>query len=191
MTSSQNNITMDESKELAVVESVDESNISGLDEDDEVLMRTVYIKHENDPTVFIIDGTSARLSLLLRESILNVGNVELYGLTEDNPMVISAIATFTMPFIAEYMLACGDDEPEAPEAPLQNVHISGILVDEYKMFARIYDEDGPLKATVTHLNDYIQASLYMGLKELTRKICAIIANLLRSKSIEEIKTLCA
>lgn len=165
--------------------------IKGLDDDSE--LKNIYIKHINSDKIWTVDFKSARISKFLQESIIdNDSKDDSYGLSETTPLIIrDTVKKQTMPFVIEYMKYFRDAKYEStsPEAPLKNSHISVILGDEYTLFKDMCDEKSDLKTKILELNYYVSASLYFGFKYAHKKICAMIASLLKNKEISELKTL--
>ena len=150
----------------------------------------VFIKHNEADTVWQLTYDSASHSSLLKESIINNPNKESYGTVKSNPMYIKTIKVYTMPFIVAYMNYYGDkSETEPPEQPIKNIHLSVIFGDEYKLFTNIYDESDSIKTKILKLSDHVESALYFGIANLHKKLCAIVASILKDLSIAEIKKL--
>jgi hypothetical protein len=50
-------------------------------------------------------------------------------------------------------------------------------------------DDDSIKEKIVKLNDHVESALYFGFKYLHKKICAIIANLIKDTSIDELNAL--
>jgi hypothetical protein len=150
----------------------------------------VYIKHNSDPNVWQLPTGGAILSNMLKESIIDNPNTESYGTSESNPMMIKDIKVETIPFIVEYIkFYDGCVEIEPPEHPVKNIHLSVIFGDEYHLFKDIYSDTDSIKIKILKLNDIIESSLYFRITHLPKKLCAIIATILKDLNIAEIKKL--
>jgi hypothetical protein len=166
-----------------------EDDVKGLDDGD--CIENVYIKHINCVNIHTITTTAAIHSKLLKESIIDINNKDdNYGKTLLTPMIITVINADTIKFICDYISYYDNKvEVDAPESPLKNIHISVILGDEYHLFSGLLNNDDNLKTKITKINNYIESSLYFGCKQLTRKLCAIIANILVGVDINEFNSL--
>jgi hypothetical protein len=161
--------------------------IKSLDSNDDGF---VFIKHKMNSTIWKLKNTSAKHSLLLKESIIDNPNTETYGTSESNPMSLTGINLDTIPFVVAYMKHYdGIVERDPPEQPLKNIHLSVLFDTEYHLFNNIYDEDNSVDEKLLILNDYIETSLYFDIKHLPNKLCAIAASILKDLPIAEIKQL--
>ena len=172
------------------VDAISEDDVKGLD-DDKDCIENIYIKHIDCVDIHTITTTAAIHSKLLKESIIDVNNKDdNYGKSLLTPMVINVISANTIKFICDYMTYYDNKvEVDAPESPLKNIHISVILGDEYHLFSGLLNDDDNLKTKITKINNYIESSMYFGCRQLTRKLCAIIANILVDVDITELNTL--
>jgi len=161
--------------------------ITGLPEgDEETKSETfIYIKQKINNTVWKISRKAASGSKFLKASILENPNASTYG-TVVNPLIID-MEYDTMPFIIRY-LEHFVDKPDIPipEKPLKNVDISVILGNNYKLFIGIYNDDDALGVKFEKLNTYIMSAVYFNIKNLHEVICAIVASLVKNKTIEEL-----
>ena len=148
---------------------------------------TIYFKHESSDDVYEIPKKIIKPGTFLHATIID-NDVDDYGLSHNNPIILKEIVPITLPFIVEYLIHCGGDETPSPETPLKDLHISHILGDEYQLFhnmCNIADE----RAKISVVNTHIIAAMYFGFSELVRKLCAIIANTLKLLSMDEIRAI--
>ena len=149
----------------------------------------IYLKHTGDINVFHVSRSAAKNSKLLKSSILENPNAETYG-SESNPMIVTVPDITTMPFIIRYLEFFADrNESAPPEAPLRNVDISVLLDGEYHLFADIYAENINLGEKLQLMKIYIEAAIYFDIKHLHKKLAAIVAFLIKNKTIAELKEL--
>lgn len=150
----------------------------------------IFIKHINDDNTWKITRESALHSELLKETIIDNPNSDTYGIIETNPFIINIIKINTIKFAVDYMeFYSGIVEKVPPEYPLKNIHISILLDGEYHLFNNIYLENDDVKTKIIKLNDCIETATYFAIKNLPKKICAIIAFILKDLSITDIKKL--
>lgn len=150
----------------------------------------IFIKHVDDEKVWSLTSGSATHSVLLKESIICNHNNDSYGTTKTNPMIINTIKSKTLPFIIDYMnFYDGKIEKGPPEQPIKSIHLSVILGEEYHLFTSIYSETDTIKSKILKLNDHIESALYFNIQHLHKKLCAIIASILKELDITEIKKL--
>jgi hypothetical protein len=162
--------------------------IKGLNAD--LNIRYIYIKHDDNETVWKLTRSSAEHSGLLKESIIDNPNSDSYGTKENNPFAINNVSIETIPFIIEYMNHFdGKSETEPPEKPVKNIHLSVIFGDEYPLFTKIYNSEESVKTKILKLNDHIESALYFCINNLHKKLCAIIASIFKDLTIKEIKQL--
>lgn len=152
------------------------------------ITKYIYIRHKDDEKVWQLTNGGAAHSALLRDSIINNPNVDSYGILEKNPMIVDAIKLHTIPFIVSYMnfYDC-QPEPNPPETPLKNIHPSVIFGDAYELFINIYDSGDTSISKILKLNDTIQSALYFNITHLPKKLCAIIAHIIKDLSLDEVK----
>jgi len=137
-----------------------------------------YIRHiDNTDKIYCLNN-SWHNSLFLMEVIESI--IDDYG-SENNPIVLNnVIKECTMEFIVNYLNYYGKQtETKPPETPLPEVHISEIFGDEYKLFKNIFDEKNNMGDNLKNLSDFINSSNYFNIEFLTKKLCAIIAYLLK------------
>jgi hypothetical protein len=148
----------------------------------------VFIKHKDSETVWKLPSGGAIHSILLRDSIINNPNTESYGILETNPMIIDNIKMHTIPFIVSYMnfYDC-QTESNPPEFPLKNIHPSVIFGDEYELYVNIYNSEDTVISKILKLNDNIQSALYFNITHLPKKLCAIIAHIIKDLSLDDVK----
>lgn len=146
---------------------------------------TIFIKC--GISIIKVQKKSATKSKILKDNILN--NPNLIN-TYENPFIIEEAYGDSLDFIISY-LNYNNDEPEteAPEAPLKKLDISTIFGPEYKIFSSLYNKTDPLEHNVMKLNNLISSSVYFGLEHLTKKLCCIMADMLRNKSYLEINSI--
>lgn len=152
------------------------------------LVKYVFIRHKDDETVWQLSSGGAMHSALLRDSIINNPNVDSYGTLKTNPMIIDAVKLHTIPFIVSYMnfYEC-KIESNPPEMPLKNIHPSVIFGDSYELFINIYNSEDSIISKILKLNDNIQAAVYFNIQHLPKKLCAMIAHILKDLSIDDVK----
>jgi hypothetical protein len=161
----------------------------GLDEDEKTAR--VYFRHIEGTIVFSVSEQASAISKLLT-SIISESD-DLVGRSEDNPLIFNVAhgtdEIFT--FIKNYMeYFDGVAESDPPQKPLpDNTHISAIFRSEYKLFSDIVKENDTLQHKLQTLNKYIMIALYFDIKNLSTKLAAIVANLIQSKSLSQLKNL--
>jgi hypothetical protein len=152
--------------------------------------KNIFIKHIDKSTIWVISRLGAAHSALLKESIIDNPNADTYGTELKNPLIISSIKVNTIDFIIAYLefYKCNIEAP-APEHPIKNIHISIILDKEYHLFKDLYNDTDTIKVKILKLNDHIETSMHFGIKHLHKKLCAIIAFILKDLNSLDIQKL--
>lgn len=145
-----------------------------------------YIKHIDDKNIYCLVNSWLN-STFLSEVINNID--DNYG-SKENPIILTnVIKSHTLEFTVKYLNYFGKkQETNAPQMPLPTIHISEILGEEYDLFKPLFDEKKIFSENMTYLMDFITTSVYFNIEYLHKKLCAIIAYLLR-ESRENLKTL--
>jgi hypothetical protein len=160
--------------------------VLGLD-DDEVKSDRIYFR--NDSLTFSVSEKAAVISKLLTSIMVDTNS----GRSENNPLVFNVEhgSDEIFKFIQIYMEYFeGKDESEPPPKPLpSNTHISAIFQDEYHIFSNIVKENDTLKVKLETLNKYIIVAIYFDIKNLPTKLSAIVASLIQSKTLTQLKNL--
>jgi hypothetical protein len=163
--------------------------ILGISENDE--NSRVYFRHASGTTVFSVTQQASIISKLLTSTMLDSNDID--GKSEDNPLVFNVDngTDDIFEFIQSYMEYFeGKTESNPPPKPLpNNTHISAILHDEYILFSDIVNENDTLKVKIETFNKYIIVALYFDIKHLATKLAAIVASLIQTKSLTQLKTL--
>jgi hypothetical protein len=150
----------------------------------------IYIKHVESPKTWEIKLKNVHTSSFLNDGIIANESDNTYGYSAEDPVIIKNIKLYTLPLIFEYMNYFGcNPESVSPEAPIIDIHISDILGKEYPLYANLYLDDDSIKEKIVKLNDHVESALYFGFKYLHKKLCAIIANLIKDSSIDELNAL--
>ena len=148
-----------------------------------------YIKHDTSKDIHILNNNAWKNSTLLNNIIDTPSSAEKYG-TFENPIKIRVVKEHTLSTIIQYLNYYSDiNEKLAPSTPLDKIHISEIFGDEYVIFKPIIGEKKEITQHLTDINEYIEASLYFGIDELGKKLCAIISYFLRDLNINELNNI--
>lgn len=149
-------------------------------------MANYYIKHVDDETIYCLVNSWMN-SPFLSKLIDTID--DSYG-SKENPIILTnVIKSHTLGFIVNYLNHFGKKhETKSPQMPLPTIHISEIFGDEYELFKPLFDEQKLFSENMTYLMDFITTSVYFNIEYLHKKLCAIIAYLLR-ESREDLQTL--
>lgn len=147
----------------------------------------IYIKHESDLKLWKIPYAGGLHSNLIKDIICNNSN-GLYAIGEKTPIIIKSVKLDTIQLIVNYM-EFYNDKPEipAPNFPLNYIHISIILKDEYHLFTDIYIESDSVKTNILRLNDFINTAIYFNMPTLQNKLCAIVAYIIMNIPTADLK----
>jgi hypothetical protein len=151
----------------------------------------IYFQCAKGTNVFSISEKASSISKFLTSAMAD-GN-DKNGRSKELPLVLNVEqgSDEIFAFIQNYMKYFeDDDESDPPPKPLpNNTHISAIFQDEYKIFSNIVKENDTLKVKLETLNRYIIVALYFDIKKLPIKLAAIVASLIQSKSLTQLKNL--
>jgi hypothetical protein len=165
------------------------TEVTGIDEYEKT--ESIYFRHIDGTKVFSVSKKASVISELLKS--IMVYSKDSDGRSIDLPLVFDVYHgnDTIFEFIQSYMEYFeGKDESDPPVKPLpNNKHISLIFQDEYKIFLYIVKENDTLKFKIETINKYIMTALYFDLNKLSNKLAAIVASLIKSKSLDELKTL--
>jgi hypothetical protein len=165
------------------------AEVMGLDEYEKT--ESIYFRHIDGIKVFSVSEKASVISELLTSTMVDskdsdgrsIGKPLVFDVDHGNDTIFEFIQSYM-----EYFE--GKDESDPPVKPLpNNKHISLIFQDEYKIFLDIVKEDDTLKFKIETINKYIMTALYFGLNKLSNKFVAIVASLIKSKSLDELKNL--
>lgn len=136
-----------------------------------------YIKHIDNDKIYCLNN-SWKNSLFLIEVIDKI--TDDYG-SKENPIILNnVIKEHTIEFIVNYLNYYGKKtESKPPQSPLPSLDIDEIFGDEYVLFKDIVNKDEDIKFNLNRINEFIIASNYFNIEFLTKKLCAIIAHLLK------------
>jgi hypothetical protein len=156
--------------------------VKGLDDE----TTYIYIKHKNSSKVFELPTTAAIHSKLLKVVVFDDNNTT----TQEDPFVIELFDDQCIQLMVDYLMFHDNKiESASPDKPLSNIHISVILGKEYVLFADVVESKMDLLDKIIKIGNIINCSLYFNTTHLTGKLCAIVASLIKDKSIEELKLL--
>jgi hypothetical protein len=166
-----------------------QTKVIGLDVDEK--NDRIYFRHVNGTTIFSVFEKAAYISKFLKSSMQD--SKDTHGRSKDNPLVFTVeygtdkIFKFIQNYI-EYFDGAKESDPPPKPLPI-NTHISAILHDEYEIFSDIVKENDTLKVKLETLNKYIIVALYFDIKHLSTKLASIVASLIQSKSLTQLKNL--
>jgi hypothetical protein len=170
-------------------ESIRITEVLGLDVDEKT--DRIYFRHIDGTTVFSVSEQASTISKLLTSTMVDSKDSD--GRSIDTPLVFNVDhgTDEIFAFIQSYMEYFeGKSETEPPSKPLpNNTHISVIFQDEYELFSDIVPENDTLKVKLETINKYIITALYFDIKNLATKLAAIVASLIQSKSLTQLKNL--
>jgi hypothetical protein len=137
----------------------------------------IYIKHTDSKIVYCLNNAWSN-SQFLQEIVNNIN--DNYG-SEINPIILTnEIKSHTIEFIVNYLNYYNKKtEINPPSTPLPAIHISEIFGNEYDLFKHLFDETKNLSDNITYLSDFINTANHFNMEILTKKLCSIIAYLLK------------
>ena len=161
------------------------SEIKSLDDDEMQSNNSInyFIKHNDCEKLYSINkvNPSSFLKTIIENNDDNDNDNDdnAYG-SKKNPILLKSISADTLSFVTKYINSCENEIP-APGNPLpENTHISAIFGNEWDIFSLIFDEKADPDNNYKFINNYILTSLYFDLPELTKKLCSMVAYVLRS-----------
>ena len=168
----------------------EQAEVIGLDEDEKT--ERIYFSHISGNTVFSVSEKASSISKFLNSFFIADSN-DSDGRSKNKPLILKVEhgSDEIFEFIQTYMEYFEDKiESDPPQKPLpNNTHISAIFQSEYEIFSGIVTETDSLKIKLETLNKYIIVALYFDLKKLSTKLAAIVASLIQSKSLTQLKNL--
>jgi hypothetical protein len=159
-------------------------------DEEKCVIQYVYIKHIGDNVIHKVAYASAKHSKFIREFVIN-NQKDPYGKSENNPLIIPyTLKLHTLQFIIDYMdyMDC-KNETSAPEAPLQDIHLSVIFKAEYELFKDLHQNDKDPLEKILEINDYIISAMYFSFDQLHKKLAAVMASIFNNLSYDELKLL--
>jgi hypothetical protein len=150
----------------------------------------VYLKHASNSKIWKIPFTAAKHAKLIKDSIINNDVDDLYGRVISSPLIINTVKYYTIELMVNYMnYYDGKKEKCSPATPLKNIDISYILGDEYELFANICDDNLNIKEKLVIYNEYIKSATFFEFEYLYKKLCSIVANMIKDLTLPELKVL--
>jgi hypothetical protein len=187
------NLSSDQSSSIVlptVIDNIDceEKSISIDDDNDE--KKYVYLKHVSNSKIWKVSFTAAKHAKLIRDTIINNDDDDLYGRVQSSPLIINQVKYNTIEFMITYMnYYDGKKEKCSPTLPLKNIDISYILEDEYELFTNLCDDELNMKEKLFIYDEYIRSANYFGFEYLHKKLCAIVANMFKDLTLSELQQL--
>jgi hypothetical protein len=178
-----------------VLPTATDDNIQGLDyenkDDNDDKKKYVYLKHTTSSKVWKVAFTAAKHAKLIKDSVIDNNSDDLYGRVESSPLLINnKIKYNTIEFMINYMNYYDNKKEKcSPTLPLKNIDISYILGDEYELFTNICNNDLDMKDKLFIYDEYIRSANYFGFEYLPKKLCAIVANILKDLTLPQLKEL--